>query len=106
MQQYIYILIISILTQIAVGYENIKILTSCGFMPKQVLDVGANTGSSARGFREEFPTAKIFMIEGNDANINPLKETGNDYLITLVGNSSQSAVTFFKSKSHHNCRFH
>lgn len=72
---------------------------ACGFSPKGVLDVGANTGDWSKAIKEHYPQSDFFLVEGNSDHIASLKSTGLNFVISLVGDKDGS-VKFYKGKEH------
>jgi hypothetical protein len=86
------------------GFENLPAYKKCGFDPKVIMDVGANVGDFAKGFHEDFPNAKIFMVEGNEECVDMLQRTGFDFEIALVGETVRN-VTYFRSNNKYGMYF-
>ena len=62
--------------------ETFERLTSLGFSPKWILDVGAYKGNWTRNAKRFFPQANFFMIEAIDYK--ELQTVGAPYLIELL----------------------
>ena len=76
----------------------IRAYKSCGFNPKNVLDVGAHLGDWAKGFLKELPNSRLFMIEANEECEPYLKKIGHPYVLSLVGDRART-VTYYRSNS-------
>ena len=69
-----------------------------------VLDIGAYSGDWTRAFKEEFPQAKVLMVEAQaqkEAELAKVKKDlpGTDYVIALLGQEERDSVPFFLMKT-------
>jgi FkbM family methyltransferase len=72
-------------------------LSSTGFAPKHILDVGANVGDWAKYARAAFSRSLITMIEGSDTCVEPLSATGEEFAIALVG-ADNTHIDFYEQE--------
>jgi FkbM family methyltransferase len=54
-------------------FTSLRRLASSGYIPQQVIDVGAHEGTFSKKINEIFPKAKIILVEGNPEKIDILK---------------------------------
>jgi len=69
----------------------------CDFKPKNILDVGANVGGWTNEFKNIFPDATFFMLEGNELHYSTLKATGVPFQIAIIADVEKN-VSFFRDK--------
>ena len=77
-------------------------LSSSGFTPKSILDIGANSGDFSIFCKSVWPNCNILMIEGNDNCENDLIVTGLPYKIALLGDETRK-VNFYINKRNSKC---
>ena len=78
-------------------WGSLQNLSSIGFRPGGIIDVGANVGAWATTVSSIFPDCPIHMIEAQPSLEPELAATGFSYSITLLGPESRSSVPFFVS---------
>jgi FkbM family methyltransferase len=66
--------------------------------PKTILDIGACNGWFAGLCKHVWSDSKITLIEANPFYAETLKNTGNPYFITLLGESQKTSVPFYIKK--------
>jgi len=75
-----------------------RLRDNCGFNATEILDVGANMGLWSKTMQSEvFPTASMYLVEGNEYHRSSLTKLGFSFTISLVGSRS-GPVLFHKLK--------
>lgn len=74
-----------------------KLRDSKKFVPKTILDIGANEGNFSRGCKSIWPFSNFIMIEGNKDCTFQLATSGFPYHIELLGDRDGKTVTFYKT---------
>lgn len=69
---------------------------------KNILDIGANVGSFSNICKSIVPDSTIYMIEANPECEQFLKNTGNKYYISALGDKKKE-VTFYINKNNPVC---
>jgi FkbM family methyltransferase len=69
------------------------------FTPKKFLDVGANIGDYSKMIKNIWNDTDIFMIEANPYNETYLKNTGYDYIISLLTDKIGDIYDFYLNKT-------
>jgi len=65
------------------------------FVPRTILDIGANVGNFSRTCKQIWPFTKVIMFEGNMACTYPLATIGDPFHIVLLGDEDNKPVTFY-----------
>ena len=60
------------------------------FLPRKVLDIGANIGQFRTLFQKEYPHSLIFSVEASEGCEIYLKKLTNDYMIVLLGKDNET----------------
>jgi FkbM family methyltransferase len=74
---------------------NLKLIESF-FVPKMILDIGANVGHFYEKCKLAFPDSYVFCIEANANCEEELKKVASDYKIALLGNENKR-VKFYRA---------
>lgn len=77
--------------------NRLSLLSSYGFSPRTILDIGAYNGDWTKMVSQIFPLAKTFMIEATPENEDILKEVSEafGYEIALLGEKTKKSVNFY-----------
>jgi FkbM family methyltransferase len=78
--------------------------SQCGYSPKAVLDIGANSGDWSNDFSTYFPQATFFLIEATEIHRPTLIKQGFPFEIALVGDKKQK-VKFYTNANTGNTIF-
>lgn len=78
--------------------------TKCGYSPKAVLDIGANSGDWSSDFSRYFPSARFFLIEATEMHRPALEKHGFPFEIALVGDTPKK-VKFYTNANTGNTMF-
>jgi FkbM family methyltransferase len=78
-------------------------LMNKGFVPSQILDIGANVGNFTRMCKSIWPLSKSIMIEGNRNCSFNLSMIGDPFFIALLGDEDGKKVKFYQSKVSNTC---
>jgi FkbM family methyltransferase len=73
-------------------------LMNKGFVPSQILDIGANVGNFTRMCKSIWPLSKCIMIEGNGNCSFNLSMIGDPFFIALLGDEDGKKVKFYQSR--------
>jgi FkbM family methyltransferase len=74
-------------------------LSSLGFKPKVIYDIGAFYGYWTKATRKIFPDAQYVLFEANAENERKLRDSGERYLIAALANDEHAQKTFYLPKS-------
>ena len=77
--------------------RRLSLLSSYGFLPKTVLDIGAYQGDWTKMIHQIFPFSKIHMIEATPTHEYILKniDEASGYTMALLGEKSKKSVDFY-----------
>jgi FkbM family methyltransferase len=78
--------------------DRLNILKNENFTPKRFLDIGANIGNYSKMIKEIWSEVDVFMVEANPHNEQFLKNTGYDYIISLLSDKI-SVYDFYLNKT-------
>ena len=81
----------------ATGLNLLKLKHELGFVPRTILDIGAQIGDFYRECKQTWPDSQIMMIEATKECEPYLKETGGNYLIAVLSDTKK-VVPFYKTK--------
>ena len=74
------------------SFVRLRRLKQLGFRPNGVFDIGANQGAWTRAILQVWPRAKVFMVEANPKQEVNLRNVGQPYAITLLGDSTRNTT--------------
>ena len=77
-------------------------LKNSGYVPKKILDIGANVGNFSKFCKSIFNDVDILMIEGNENCETDLVSTGLNYKIALLGDKERE-VNFYINSDNLKC---
>ena len=81
----------------ATGLNLLKLKQELGFVPRTILDVGAQIGDFYKECKQVWPDSQIMMVEATKECEPYLKETGGNYLIAVLSDTKK-VVPFYKTK--------
>lgn len=82
----------------SIAFHPLDDLTSRGFYPEVVIDVGANIGKWTHSVQKTFTNASFLMIEGNEDLSDRLKKTDYPFEIGVLAAKSGETLVFYTSK--------
>ena len=81
----------------ATGLNLLKLKHELGFVPRTILDVGAQIGDFYRECKQTWPDSQVMMIEATQECEPYLKDTGGNYLIAVLSDEKKT-IPFYKTK--------
>ena len=81
----------------ATGLNLLKLKHELGFVPRTILDIGAQIGDFYRECKQVWPDSQIMMVEATKECEPYLKDTGGNYLIAVLSDTKK-VVPFYKTK--------
>jgi FkbM family methyltransferase len=81
----------------ATGLNLLKLKHELGFVPRTILDVGAQIGDFYRECKQTWPDSQVMMIEATRECEPYLKDTGGNYLIAVLSDEKKT-IPFYKTK--------
>lgn len=78
-------------------FQRLNLLSTYGFSPRTILDIGAYQGDWTRMIKVIFPLSKVFMIEATPDKKSILKKVkeASGFEIALLGKKNKKSVDFY-----------